>query len=482
MSGLPRLPSNPLRILHVAMELSPWATAGDVAPFIAGLAAAQQQAGEQVTVVVPEHACCPWPRVFATRVQGGNGVLRLGSDEVPFELRRLRHPAGFEAILVRSSVFDRSGIYLHPDTGEEWEDGLLRASVLCHAALYYALNAGGRWRVIHAHDWHGALTLALLERCYHPTPLQHARGVLTLHDPAFAGTYPLSNASMSGLAASDLVPGGALDCDGEFSTLLAGVRHAHRIHAVSPTHAQELLHDSRPGVLWDAIRSRRDDLVGVLGGLDLAEWDPSRDVALSSSFSAQAPASRELCREDFINLASLDPDLLTIGFAGPLLPEKGLDLLAAVIPELVAEGFQFAIAGSGTGPLQDTFKALARTYPEQVWVTIDGSVELRRRVLAGLDIYCLPSRFEPSALGAMEACRYGSLPLVRRTGGLQDVVPDDVGFHFLEDSPEALAAAIRDAGDRLSRPEEDQHRRRQAMQFERSWAQAAQELRQGVYR
>jgi len=405
----------------------------------------------------------------------------LGDQEVAFDLLRLKHPAGFEVILVRSPIFERSGIYCNPDTGEEWPDGLVRSSVLCHAALYYALNAGGRWRIIHAHDWHGALTCALLRRRFQPTPLQHARSVLTIHDPAFAGIHPSSDVPVAGLPTREAVPGGPFDCDGKFSALKAGVHFADAIHAVSPRHALDLSMGEHPGGVWEALRSRADSITGVLGGVDLERWNPATDPGLASSFSLEEPSGRSSCREDLIALAGLQSGPLLVGFAGHLLPEKGLDLLVQSIPPLVGEGIQFVIQGTGLPSLQDAFKAMAQEFPGQVWVSISENPSLERQVLAGLDVYCLPSRFEPSALGAMRAQRYGALPLVRRTGGLPDAVSEDAGFLFEDDTVEGLVSAIQDAAHRLSNGEEDSRRRRRALSFDRSWEQAAIEIRHGLY-
>jgi starch synthase len=463
------------------MEVAPWAVCGDVSTFLQGLPAAQQRSGDRVTVVVPEHGCAAWPLLAATRVQGGRATLQLGDVEVSFELARMKHPEGFEVIVVRSPIFERSGIYVSPDTGLEWDDGLVRSSVLCHAALYYALNAGGRWRIIHAHDWHGALTCALLRRRFQPTPLQHARTVLTIHDPAFAGIHPLTDVPIAGLPTREAAPGGAFDCAGEFSALKAGVHFADAIHAVSPSHALELAQGEQPGGVWEALRSRADVITGVLGGVDLESWDPRTDPALACSFSSDDLQGREGCREDLVALSGLQSGPLLVGFSGHLLPEKGLDLLVQAIPVLVAEGIQFVIHGAGAAELQEGFKGLARAFPDQVWVSISRDRDLHRQVLAGLDIYCLPSRFEPSALGAMQAQRYGALPLVRRCGGLPDVVSEDVGFLFDEDSPEALIACLLDAADRLSNGEEDSARRRRALAFDRSWDQAALEIRRSIY-
>jgi starch synthase len=272
-----------------------------------------------------------------------------------------------------------------------------------------------------------------------------------------------------------------LHCDGAFSALKAGIHFADAIHAVSPSHAEELGHGNHAGAVWDALRSRSEAIRGVLGGVDLDAWDPATDPALASSFSSEDPAGRASCREDLVALSGLQSAPLIVGFAGHLLPEKGLDLLLEAIPNLVAEGVQFVIQGSGDPALQEGFKSLQKEFPGQVWVSISEDSTLRRQVLAGLDVYCLPSRFEPSALGAMRAQRFGALPLVRRAGGLIDAVSEEVGFLFDADSSKALTRAVLDVSQRLSNGEEDQRRRRRALAFDRSWEVAALEIRRALY-
>ena len=178
-----------------------------------------------------------------------------------------------------------------------------------------------------------ALTCALLRRRFQPSPLQHARAVLTIHDPAFAGIHELSEVPLAGLPTREAVPGGPFECDGKFSALRAGILLADSIHAVSPTYAQELAESEAEGGVWDALRERADSIHGVLGGVDLEAWDPQRDPSLASSFSAEDLEGREACRDDLLALSGLKAgrDTLLVGFAGRLLPEKGLDQIAAAM-------------------------------------------------------------------------------------------------------------------------------------------------------
>jgi len=484
----PSLPATPLRILHIGMELAPWASTGGTSEVLAELPAAQSRQGDRVTVVVPFHGTGSWPRHELQTVEGANAALRLGDQRIPFKLGRLRHPAGFEVITVRSELFERGGIYNHPDTGVPFDDSLLRASVLCHAALYYALTAGGRWQVIHGHDAEGALACALLGRRFQPTPLQHARSVLTLHDVGRLGLLQPDQFQYTGMPTEDAAPGGPFELDGQLSTLKAGLLGADWVHTLSPTYARELRNDPAiGGPLHDVFRSRGERVVGVVGGLDLSGWNPSTDPYLAASFDINDLSGRDICREDLESLAQLktveapEPRPVIVGVIGRLLRRRGMDLLADAIPRLIGDGFFFVVQADGDPDLESSFTSIAARYPGRVHVRIGWEPETARQVLAGADLYCMPSRYEPNGMAQQYAMRYAALPVVRRTGSLADTVPDDVGILFDEMTTESLCAALREGGAAVRDEEERRSRQLKAMSLGTTWDQSAAMIRDQLY-
>lgn len=478
-----------MRILHVSMEIAPWAKVGGLADVVAGLPAAQHRAGDQVSVVVPQHGSGTWPAEEIRPVPGGPARIRLADAEFQVEFGRLAHPAGFEVIVVRNaSLYDREGIYTPPHSAGRFPDALVRRSVLCHAALFHALREGTPPDVIHAHDAAAALAIPLLRYRFQPTPLQRARTVFSVHNLAYMEQHPLDALPYAGLPPEESYPMGPLEFWGSFSAMKAALVLADKIHVVSPTYAREILEDPEiGGPLQGVVRTRRDDVVGVVNGLDLDDWNPRRDPHIAAPYGAEDLSGRRACRRELLEIASLGSDTdssnegIVVGVVSRLVHQKGLDLLAAAIPELVGKGMRFAIVGTGEPDLEDEFLRLGMAFPGRVWSALNPTEEIARKVYAGSDLFCVPSRYEPCGLTQQYALLYGSVPVVRRTGGLADTVDDETGFLFENLSPGALASAI-DAGARAAAHPESRLRMQLAgMGRGRSWDRVAGEIKDLIY-
>jgi starch synthase len=481
----PRFPTTPLRVLHVAMELAPWASVGDVGAWLDGLTRAQQAAGDRVTVVLPEHGIGTWRRRNVQKVVGSQAKLQLGDRLIDFSLARLKADQR-EIILVRSELFERGGIYSNPDTGALYADTLLRASVLCHAALYWALNAGGRWQVIHGHDHHGALACALLRRRFQPTPLQHARSVLTVHDASFWGLHDLEEVPLSGLPPSEAQPGGPFAVAGMFSALRAGLVLADRVHLVAPRQATEVLDaDGVAGPLTADFQARAEQTLAVSGGVEAA-IDPSNDPRIASAFSWRQPSGRAECRDDLLGLSGLPGEVggtpvVIAGYAGPLLPEKGLDVLAAALPHLPPH-VVVAVVGAGHPETVAALQDAAQRHPGRLWFHHSSASEPAIQLLAGTDLFVLPGRHAPGDLRVLEASRYGALPVTSRAGGPASLIDGQPGWAYDGDpeDPEALAAALTTAAAEVASPDHPA-RVRAALKGVRTWGSVAAALRREAY-
>ncbi len=486
-----RRAARPLKILHVSMELAPWAKEGGLADVLAGLPAAQLRAGDRPTVVVPRHGCGSWPAEVVHSVPGGSATIRLGRSEFPVELGRLIHPGGFEVILVDCpQLFDREGIYHQPHTAGVHHDSLVQRSTLCHAALYYALRAPGIPDVIHAHDAASALTIPLLSYRFQPTPLQHARKVFSVHNLAYLEQHPLAALPFADLPADEAYPGGPLEFWGTFSGMKAGLVLADRILTVSPTYAREIVSDPEiAGPMHGVIHSRRDVLTGILNGVDRSFWNPGTDPHLAASFDAGDLAPREACRRDLWEMAGFEGEPrpagkgspVVVGVVSRLVHQKGLELLVDAIPDLVHEGFRFAVVGTGEPDLEDAFIDLGRTFPGRVWASLDPSQRTASKVYAGSDLFCVPSRYEPCGLTQQYALLYGSIPVVRRTGGLADTVDESVGFLFDDMNAYALAKALRRAARAVRHHETRVGLQVNGMARGLSWDDVAARIREQVY-
>ncbi|MCB0698105.1 MAG: glycogen/starch synthase, partial [Chitinophagaceae bacterium] len=246
-----------LRILMVGAEMAPWAKVGGLGDVLGALPSALEKEGAQVVV------CLPFYSRLKEHIKDSKPLHRRpfwmhwgGMQSFQYWLRQARHPGGFELLLVDCpALYDRPGIYHSPGSHEEYSDNLLRWTTLCHAALTGSYLLGGEWDVVHAHDMHAALTLPLMRERHSMSPLANAVGVLSIHNLAYQGNYPLSALKQIGLQSADVRPFGPYEFYGRFNCLKAGIEFADGIHTVSPTYANEIISNEEigfglRGVLW----------------------------------------------------------------------------------------------------------------------------------------------------------------------------------------------------------------------------------------
>lgn len=336
---------------------------------------------------------------------------------------------------------------------------------------------------MHAHDWHAGLTCAYLAANGHP-----ARSVFTVHNLAYQGLFSAHHVTELWLPASFYDVYG-LEFYGQMSFLKAGLFYADHVTAVSPTYAREI---TRPefgygmeGLLQE--RQRQGRLSGILNGVDDKIWDPAHDPRLSTRYDAddlKSKVKNKLHLQKAMGL-KVDESLPVFAVVSRLTSQKGLDLVLQALPELLAQGGQLALLGAGDAVLQQAFLAAAADYPEQVGVQIGYHESFSHRIIGGADVILVPSRFEPCGLTQLYGLKYGTLPLVRRTGGLADTVVDCAlenladgtasGFVFDDCDAVALGNAIRRAMVLWSRPKHWRHVQRHAMSVDFGWPVAAKE-------
>jgi starch synthase len=406
--------------------------------------------------------------------------VRVGLARLPSNKRRaylVDHPA----------FYDRPGNpYASPD-GLDWPDNHRRFGLFSWVAAELARGADPDWRVdiLHCHDWHTGLAPAYLAA--HPPGGRHVPIVYTVHNLAYRGMFPASFfADLALPAASFSIDG--VEFFGQVSFMKAGLFYSDRLTTVSPTYAREI---QTPAFGWGfdgLLRSRAGVLTGILNGVDPQVWDPRHDPVLPQPYAiedvsigkqaAKAALRRRLRLEE-------RKEALLFGAVSRLTPQKGLDLLLAALPEIVAAGGQVAILGSGDRDLEEGFARAAEAYAGQVAVEIGYDEALSHSIIGGADVILVPSRFEPCGLTQLYALRYGTLPLVRRVGGLADTVVDATsvtlaedtatGFAFDEDSPQALISAISRAATLFGEQAMWLRIMRRAMTRDFSWEAAARD-------
>lgn len=440
-----------MRVLIGASEFSPLARTGGLGEAVAGIAGGVRRAGHDVTVVLPRYR----------HLQGVGSPVRIDGAPPLY----LHHEQGVSVLLVDDPVaFDRPGIY-GDRPGEGYDDQWVRFGRFSNAVRHLATSAD----VLHLHDAHtGAAALDA------PCPT-----VFTIHNAAYPILGPLDAArALLDTPGEAIRPGGPLEWYGEANYLKAGIAAATVVTTVSPSFAVQLREDaSVSNGLDGVVRARPDGVVGITNGLDPATWNPATDTEMAKPFGADSLGKRKATKTELLRRTGLTNGVV-VGNVGRMTEQKGLGLLDPWIDDLVGEGMRFVLAGSGE--LDATVDAWTARHPQAVWHG-DYSEELNRLVVGGSDLYLMPSRFEPCGIGQMYAMRYGSVPVVRLTGGLADTVIDfdeqpesATGFGFRAFEPPELVKTIRRAVHTLAEhPDAWRRLQQRGMTTDFSWDNAA---------
>jgi starch synthase len=416
-----------MKILHVAAELAPLVRVGGVADGVAGLSRALARMGHEVTVALPAP---PGQGTRQTAIEGGVKALVVEIPGVPAHL----------------------GVY-----GLEGDGQRENGRRFCHFSRAVAdLACKEEFDVVHAHDWPGAAALYLLREAGGARP----RSVLTIHNLAFQGIFPRENVEDLGLGPAHFQPD-ALEFHGRLNLLKAGILAADVVTTVSPRYAREILEPAHGELLDGVLRQRPDGILGVVNGIDVAAWDPRVDTALAVPFGPDDVRAKVENKRAFLAEIGLDvePARPLVASLGRIVEQKGSDLVASALPELVRAGASIVLAGAGDPMLERALQSAASRFPGRACFLGEADGTTIRKMFAGADVVMMPSRFEPCGVVQMEARRYGAVPVARRTGGLADTIVDEderpgegSGFLFDEASAEALVSAVKRALTTLSAP------------------------------
>ncbi len=431
------------KVLMVASEANPFAKTGGLADMVGALAAALRAGGDQAAIVMPRYRAVSLenvPRIYDDlRVWLGTGVwyraavYRAVAGEVSYYF------------IDCPLLYDRDGIY--GDAAGDFPDNYLRFAALCQAALG-VVRSIDRPEVLHCHDWQAALVPVYLHTRFSADPtFLGLKTLLTIHNLGYQGSYPKEVLPQLGLEGAVFAPDG-LGSHGQVNLLEGGIRYSDALNAVSPTYAREIQTPELGFGLEDLISARSGELRGILNGVDYTEWDPETDPYLAARYSASDLSGKRLSKQDLLAEFGLPPENLDqplIGIVSRFDSQKGFELIEEIAKELAAEDFGLVALGTSDGKYEQFFQAWAAAYPQKIAVRIAYDNRLAHKIEGGCDMFLMPSRYEPCGLNQMYSLRYGAVPIVRATGGLNDAVDEQTGFTFREYTGQALLEAIRAA-------------------------------------
>jgi starch synthase len=477
-----------MRILLASSEVYPYSKTGGLADAVGALGKALAKAGHQVGIVTPLYRGI---RERFPKIQKADWRfdLPLGARRVGAELWTLEATERMTLYFIHQpAYFDRAGLY--GDNGADYGDNAERFIFFDKCVVNLTRYLPWRPEVLHVHDWHtGLVPMLVSHQVRSDAWSQPPRLCLTIHNLAYQGCFPRNHFALTNLPGNLFAPDTA-EFYGQLNCLKAGIASAEVITTVSPRYAREITTQELGAGLDGLLRKRQNALVGILNGVDYEEWNTSANPHLAASYSGANLAGKLECKRALqaeFGLA-INPKVPIFGCVTRLADQKGIDLMLGALEEMLTAEMQFVLLGSGAPECEKEFQALAQRFPSQVGIRLGYDQALAHRIEAGSDFYLMPSRFEPCGLNQMYSLRYGTVPIVRRTGGLDDTVVDAVenptganGIKFSDCSAHALARAMRKALALFQEPELLTRYRRNGMAAEFSWDQVVKQYL-AVYR
>lgn len=427
--------SEKLDVIFTTPEMAPFLKTGGLGDVSGALPKALARLGHRVTVIMPRYGQMPFPPGELL----GSLAIPVGGVSLGAGLYHTRTEAGVDVVFVDyPPFFDR------PEPYGEYADNPLRFAFLARAALEYCRSRGKRPSVFHAHDWQTGLVPVFLKSLYASDPfLGRVASVFTIHNVAYQGRFSAETVDLLGLPWI-LGTSEALGYHGGVSYLKGGTLFAEAVTTVSPTYALEIQGPEHGFGFEEVVRSRAGDVVGILNGVDYEEWDPGVDRHIARRYGPRdVSAGKAAAKADVQRAFSLpgDDDLPLVGVISRLVWQKGFDIVAEAWWDFLNRPLRMVVLGTGEASVQAGLAGLAVRDPRRFAAKFAYDEALAHRVMAGSDVFLMPSRSEPCGLTQMYALRYGTVPIVRRTGGLADTVEPfdpvaDTGTGFRFDHPD----------------------------------------------
>ena len=460
-----------IKVLMVASEAAPFAKTGGLADVVGSLPPALRDFDCEVAVLIP--------RYRAVDLSSARRIY----DSLPVWLGGVMHHTSlYQAdaatpfyFLEAPTLYDRDGFY--GDEDGDYPDNAVRFAVFSRAALAVARRVF-RPQIIHCHDWQSGLVPVYLRTvfAYDPT-FMGMRTLFTIHNLGYPGLFPPAVLPQVGLDRRVFSMDG-LEFFGRVSFIKGGLNYSDVLSTVSRKYALEIQTPEYGFGLDGVLRARSSDLYGILNGVDYGNWNPQADPHIAAHFSADDLSGKRLCKQDLIREFGLPEAAMNRPLAGVvsrLTPQKGTELIIEILEALAAEDLYLVILGSGDAVYADALRAAVVAQADRIGVRFGYDETLAHKIEAGADMFLMPSQYEPSGLNQMYSLRYGTIPVVRATGGLDDTIDEGTGFKFQEYSAQAFLAAIRAAATAYEDRQGWEAMMRRGMRIDYSWRASAAE-------
>ena len=460
----------------------PFSKTGGLADVIGALPEALAAEGLSVAVVLPRYRAT---RLAELRKLVSRLAIPLGDGlHFPDILKETRRNSPVRWIFVDyPPYFERDSLYVGP-LGSDWPDNPERFALFSRAVLETARQVFPT-DVLHCHDWHTGLAPVLLKTAYAADPvLKKTPSVFTIHNLGYQGLFPRDAMFRAGLG-QELFTMERLEFYGRVNFLKGGLIYSDAITTVSEGYAREIQTPEYGFGLERVLQERASRLRGILNGVDYAEWDPGVDRYIAARYSAANLEGKKQCKKDLLQqfgLPTKDLDVPLIGIVSRFTEQKGADLIQEVADRMMTENLRLVALGTGEPEYEELFRELSRRYQRKVAARIDYNNELAHKIEAGSDMFLMPSRYEPCGLNQIYSLRYGTVPVVRATGGLDDTIEDydavsgqGTGFKFVEYSGAALLETVQRALGLFEDREQWERLMQAGMKQDFSWGASARE-------
>ncbi len=418
-----------LKILIASPEVVPFAKTGGLADVCGALPKALAKLGHQVKVILPKYRTVDEKKFKLSEVKADVPLIPVGNKNVKIAVRSYNPPSPEAEYLfmVNDEYYDREELYKDRSTGFDYEDNDERFILFARGTLEILKAMGWQPDIIHANDWQSALIGAYLKTLYAGDPFfKQTATVFSIHNLAYQGNFPKRIFDKIGVSKDLFYPTSPFEFWGNVNFMKAGISYADVINTVSETYAVEIQSSSEFGHgLEGVLRTRNADLYGIINGIDYDVWSPEEDKLISYNYSLDDLSGKRKNKELLLKLCNLPPstrDVPLIGIISRLADQKGFDLLAQIANELLALDLQMVILGTGDERYHRLLKKMSVKYPKKISVNLRFDNPLAHLIEAGSDMFLMPSRYEPCGLNQLYSLKYGTVPIVRKTGGLADTI------------------------------------------------------------